>query len=64
MRPSAAWWKGWRLWTGSTASIYGEEAGGGLRGGRQGPLEAGGSDYLNEHYPLLDFIVSARVERD
>ncbi|GAB3275327.1 alpha/beta fold hydrolase [Parahaliea aestuarii] len=42
--------------------LYGEEAGGGLRGGRQGPLEAGGSDYINREYPLLDFIVSARPE--
>ncbi|WP_116367115.1 alpha/beta fold hydrolase [Parahaliea mediterranea] len=42
--------------------LYGENAGGGLRGGQQGPLEAGGSDYLNREYPLLDFIVRAAVE--
>ncbi len=42
--------------------LYGEAAGGGLRGGQQGPLETGGSTYLNAHYPLLDFIVKARVE--
>jgi len=42
--------------------LYGENAGGGLRGGRQGPLEAGGSDFINRHYPLLDFIRYARVE--
>lgn len=43
-------------------SLYGEDAGGGLRGGRQGPLETGGSKYINEHFPLLDFIRVARVE--
>jgi homoserine O-acetyltransferase len=43
-------------------SLYEEGAGGGLRGGRQGPLETGGSKYINEHFPLLDFIRVARVE--
>ena len=42
--------------------LYGEDAGGGLRGGQQGPLEEGGSAWLDEHFPLLDFIVTARVE--
>lgn len=42
--------------------LYGENAGGGLRGGQQGPLEAGGSDYINREYPLLDYIVEARME--
>lgn len=42
--------------------LYGENAGGGLRGGRQGPLEAGGSDYVDQNFPLLDFIRSASVE--
>ena len=43
-------------------SLYGENAGGGLRGGRQGPLETGGSDYINQNFPLLDFIRVAHVE--
>lgn len=42
--------------------LYGEDAGGGLRGGRQGPLETGGSDYIEQHFPLLDFIRIARIE--
>jgi homoserine O-acetyltransferase len=43
-------------------ALYGEEAGGGLRAGNQGPLETGGSEYINERYPLLDFIRVAHVE--
>ena len=42
-------------------SGYGEDSGGGLRGGKQGPLEAGGNDYLTREYPLLDFIRYARI---
>ncbi|MEE4270230.1 MAG: alpha/beta fold hydrolase [Thermoanaerobaculales bacterium] len=42
-------------------ALYGEEAGGGMRGGRQRPLEAGGAAYLAEAYPLLDVIVAARI---
>lgn len=44
-------------------ALYGEDAGGGLRGGRQGPLETGGSAYLDQNYPLLDFILKADVEQ-
>ena len=44
-------------------ALYGEDAGGGLRGGMQGPLETGGSAYLNQNYPLLDFILKADVEQ-
>lgn len=40
---------------------YVENAGGGLRGGKQGPLEAGGSEYLHSNYPLLDFISRATI---
>ncbi len=43
-------------------ALYGENAGGGLRGGLQGPLEQGGSEYIDQKYPLLDFITAARVE--
>jgi homoserine O-acetyltransferase len=45
----------------SLYSGYGETAGGGLRGGKQGPLEQGGSPYLAREYPLLDFIRWARI---
>ena len=47
----------------SLYSGYGEEAGGGMRAGRQGPVEEGGNAYLAERYPLLDYIISARIER-
>lgn len=42
--------------------LYGETAGGGLRGGQQGPLETGGAAYLHDNYPLLDFIRRAVIE--
>jgi len=48
----------------SLYSEYGEEAGGGMRAGKQGPVEEGGNPYLAEHYPLLDYIVRARIERE
>ena len=38
---------------------YGEQAGGGIRGGKQGPLFAGGNAYLKLHFPRLDFIKRA-----
>lgn len=41
---------------------YGEEAGGGMRGGRQGPIEAEGNAWLDRHYPLLDRILTARID--
>ena len=41
--------------------LYGETAGGGMRGGKQGEIEAGGADYLVENFPLLDFIVRADI---
>ncbi|MEQ9462799.1 MAG: alpha/beta fold hydrolase [Haliea sp.] len=42
-------------------ALYGEEAGGGMRGGRQGPIEREGAAWLLEHYPLLDYIISAGI---
>ncbi len=42
--------------------LYGEEAGGGMRGGRQGPIEKAGSAYLLEQFPLLDYILKAEVD--
>lgn len=47
----------------SLYSDYGERAGGGIRGGRQDPLFQGGNDYLSQHFPKLDFIVRATIER-
>lgn len=40
---------------------YGEESGGGMRAGNQGPVEEGGNVYLDEHYPELDHIVRVEV---
>jgi len=40
---------------------YGEESGGGMRGGKQGPLLRGGNAYLDAHYPKLDRIIQARL---
>jgi len=42
-------------------ALYGEDAGGGMRGGRQGPIEAEGAQYLFDNYPLLDYIIRAEV---
>ncbi len=44
-------------------SLYGENAGGGMRAGQQGPIEEGGTAYLVENYPLLDFILRAEIVR-
>src|SRR5207253_5753794 len=40
---------------------YGENAGGGMRGGKQEPLLRGGNAYLDREYPKLDRIVRASV---
>ncbi len=40
---------------------YGEEAGGGMRGGRQSPIFEGGNAYLDREFPLLDRLLRARV---
>ncbi|HTK74568.1 MAG TPA: hypothetical protein VL371_04870 [Gemmataceae bacterium] len=42
---------------------YGEAAGGGIRGGKQGPLSEGGNEYLRKNFPRLDFIKTATVIR-
>jgi len=42
-------------------SRYGEDAGGGIRGGRQQPIFDGGNAYLDRRFPRLDRIVRARV---
>jgi len=40
---------------------YGEGAGGGLRGGQQGRMLAGGNAYLDASFPKLDHLVRARI---
>jgi cyclophilin family peptidyl-prolyl cis-trans isomerase len=45
----------------SLNSEYGEAAGGGIRGGKQDPLFAGGNAYLAREFPRLDFIRRARI---
>ncbi|NJD08993.1 MAG: peptidylprolyl isomerase [Gemmatimonadetes bacterium] len=45
----------------SLYSGYGERAGGGLRAGRQGPLEQGGNAWLARGYPKLDWILRASI---
>jgi len=42
-------------------SGYGEDAGGGIRGGRQQPIFDGGNAYLDRRFPRLDRIVRARI---
>jgi cyclophilin family peptidyl-prolyl cis-trans isomerase len=41
---------------------YGEESGGGIRGGRQEPLFEFGNIYLIRHYPRLDYVRRAILE--
>ena len=40
---------------------YGEDAGGGMRGGRQGVIFEGGNAYLDREYPKLDRLLRASV---
>lgn len=40
---------------------YGEQAGGGIRAGKQDPLFAGGNAWLLKNFPRLDNIVTARI---
>jgi homoserine O-acetyltransferase len=47
----------------SLYSDYGETSGGGIRAGKQAPLFDIGNAYLKQHFPKLDYIVRARVER-
>ena len=44
-------------------SEYGEDAGGGIRGGRQQPLFDGGNAYLDREFPRLDRLIRARIVR-
>lgn len=42
-------------------SGYGENAGGGVRAGKQGLIEAGGNEYLEREFPKLDYITRAVI---
>lgn len=44
-------------------SDYGEQSGGGIRGGKQDPLFVGGNEYLKHNFPRLDYIIRATIER-
>ncbi len=41
---------------------YDEEAGGGMRGGRQGRLFEGGNTHLDRDFPRLDRLIRAEIE--
>jgi homoserine O-acetyltransferase len=43
---------------------YGESAGGGIRGGKQGPLFELGNAYLDQNFPRLDRLLRATVVKD
>jgi peptidyl-prolyl cis-trans isomerase A (cyclophilin A) len=43
-------------------SEYGETSGGGIRGGKQGPIFSMGNDYLEDNFPRLDYIKRAVVD--
>ena len=45
----------------SLYSGYGEESGGGMRAGKQGPLFESGNQYLDDKYPKLDHLVRATI---
>lgn len=45
----------------SLYSGYGERAGGGIRGGKQDSLFASGNRWLHRSFPLLDYILQARI---
>ncbi len=40
---------------------YGEDAGGGMRGGHQENIFEGGNDYMDAHFPKLDKLVRAMI---
>ena len=47
----------------SIYSGYGENSGGGVRGGKQAPLLKGGNAYADSAYPRLDRLLRVRISR-
>ena len=45
-------------------SGYGEDAGGGMRGGKQGMIFEGGNAYLDRQFPDLDKLIRVTVLRE
>src|SRR4030095_3154642 len=45
-------------------SGYGEEAGGGIRDGKQDPVCNVGNEFLKRQVPLLDYILKASIEKE
>ena len=45
-------------------SGYGEDAGGGMRAGHQEHIFEGGNAYMDEHFPKLDKLIKASIERE
>ena len=45
-------------------SEYGEQAGGGIRAGKQDQVFVGGNEYLKRNFSRLDYIVKATIERE
>lgn len=43
---------------------YGEKAGGGIRGGKQDSVFAGGNAYWKRNFPKLDYITRARIVKN
>jgi homoserine O-acetyltransferase len=41
---------------------YGETAGGGMRGGKQGKIFEGGNVYLDSAFPMLDKLLRAHID--
>jgi hypothetical protein len=35
-----------------------------MRAGQQGPVEEGGNEFLSQNFPLLDYVITARIEGD
>jgi cyclophilin family peptidyl-prolyl cis-trans isomerase len=45
-------------------SEYTEQAGGGIRAGKQDPVFVGGNEYLKRNFPRLDYIVKASIDSE
>ena len=54
-----------KVWTAADAlyADYGENAGGGIRGGKQDPIFAEGNAFFLREFPKLDYIRQATIIR-